>query len=304
MGRSRLATLGSALVAAITLTAVLAPSAAAAPSASSARPAARHAAPAYYLSLGDSLAFGYSDVKAVAFATPDTPTFLNMADFSGYTEILAAQLGVDAVNYSCPDETTSTMINGGCAGMTEAQAIAAAAGVALSPSEFQHTPYSGTQLQAATAFLSHYRWRQRGVITVSIGADDVLPVAAACLAVGDLTCSALQAALTTMRENLDTILGTLRRAAPLASIVVLAPYNPYGFAAPASNLLAAEIDLTIAAVALVHFDRVADAFTPINITYAAQHCTYVYFGCNGSTDIHPTDAGYALLAQVFDKALQ
>jgi len=296
MRRSRFAIVGSALVAAITLTAIAAPSAAATPAV---QPTVGMAKPAYYLSLGDSLAFGYSDVNALAFAAT-APSF-DVTTFSGYTQALATSLGVQATNFSCPEETTTTMIHGQCQGMIDAQQVAAAAGIPLPASDFQHTPYTGPQLAAATAFLSHYRWWQRGIVTVSIGSDDVLPVAGACL--GSVSCPALGPALKAMRTNLSTILTSLRRAAPLATIVVLAPYNPFGFAYPVSNVLALEVDLSIAGVALAHLDPVADAFTPINVTDADQHCTYVYYGCHGSADIHPTDAGYAVIAQAFRTVL-
>jgi hypothetical protein len=111
-----------------------------------------------------------------------------------------------------------------------------------------------------------------------------------------------------MRDNLSTILATLHRAAPFATVVVLAPYNPYGFADPISNLLAVQLDLSIAAVSVLHLDPVADGFTPINIALASEHCSLIYYGCSQydmlATDIHPTEAGYAVLAQAFEKALR
>jgi lysophospholipase L1-like esterase len=285
MRRSRFATIGSTLVAAIALTAFAAQPAAASPVN---RPASGTARPAYYLSLGDSLAFGYSDANLAAWlAAGGSP--MNVHDyFHGYTDDLAGWLGATAVNLSCPEETTSTML--GIGGVCPA----ASAG-------YGTWPYSGSQLSAATRFLKHYHWWQRGIITLSIGSDDVLPIAHACL--GSLSCPALNSALKTMRSNLSTILNSLRRAAPLATIVVLAPYNPFGFDYPVSNVLAVEVDLSIAGVALAHLDPVANAFTPINVTDAGQHCSYVYFGCSGSTDIHPTVAGYALIAQAFQKVL-
>lgn len=283
MRRSRIAAIGSALVGVLAVAVIAAPSAAAAPAAPA---STRVATPAYYLSLGDSLAFGFSEFKFSEFLQSGNPGV-----FIGYTDDLADRLGVPAVNLSCPGESTSTMlgIGGTCP--------AASAG-------YGTWPYSGSQLSAATTFLSRYRWRH-GIITLSIGSDDVLPIAGGCL--GSLTCPALQPALTTLRSNLSTILVSLRRAAPFATIVVLVPYNPFGFEYPTSNILALEVDLTIAGVSLVHLDPVANAFTPINVTDAANHCDYVYFGCTQyglfAGDVHPTDAGYSLIAQAFEKVL-
>jgi hypothetical protein len=294
MARSRIAAVASAVVALLGLTAILAPSAAATPAAPAAvavRPSAAAATPAYYLSLGDSLAFGYSHAHLQAWLAAGEPANFRPF-FQGYTDDLAGWLGVPAANLSCPGETTATMLG------TAGTCPAASAG-------FGTWPYSGSQISAATAYLRDHRW-QRGIITLSIGSDDMLPVAQRCL--GSATCPALSPALKTMRGNLSTILNSLRRAAPFATIVVLAPYNPFGFDYPVSNILALEIDLTIAGVALVHLDPVADALTPINVTNAGQHCRYVYFGCAqygaDATDIHPTDAGYSLIADAFEKVLR
>ena len=288
MGKSRLAAIAAALVATLTVTVIAAPSAAGAPATPTSAGTIR---PAYYLSLGDSLAFGYSDANLGAWLAAGSPMDFRPQYFHGYTDDLANALGVPAVNLSCPGESTATML--GIAGTCPA----ASAG-------YGTWPYTGSQMSAASAFLHQYRWR-RGIITLSIGSDDVLPLAGACL--GSPTCPRLQPALNTVRSNLSTILNSLRRAAPFATIVVLAPYNPFGFAFPISNVLALEVDLTIAGVALVHLDRVADAFTPINVTAAAQHCSYVYFGCtqygSNSGDVHPTTAGYSLISQAFEKVL-
>ncbi len=285
---SRWAGLCGAMVAALMV--VAAPAAGAAPLVQSPR-----SGPAYYLSLGDSLAFGYSQAKFDDFTDSTSPGYLDLADFTGYTDDLAGYLHTEATNYSCPAETTTTMINGGCKWTVEGTAMGA------TTEQLLHDPYAGSQLRAATDLLSHHRW-QRGVITVSIGSTDMLPVAEQCLS--NPACPGLAAALKTMRSNLSTILTKLRRAAPFATIVVLAPYNPFGFAYPLSNIAAVAFDLNVAAVALLHFDRTADAFGPINVRGAGDHCALVYYGCSGSTDIHPTDAGYALIARAFEKVLR
>lgn len=278
MRMSRLVGLGATITAIlVTVTTPVADAATAAPE------PVGSTAPAYYLSLGDSLGFGYSDAKLAAFGTNG-----QLSDFVGYTDDLAAYLGVAATNLSCPGETSSTMINGGCPWTL--------AGAPL------HSSYRGAQLAAATTFLVQHRL-QRGFITVSIGSNDVLPVAQECLT--DPTCSALTPVLTTMRGNLSTTLNFLRRAAPLATIAVLAPYNPFGFAYPQSNIAAGEFDLSIAGVTVLHLDRVADAFVPINLRYQPSGCSPLLYFCLGtSSDVHPTDAGYAVIAQSFEKVLR
>lgn len=275
MRTSRFVALATAVAGALITTLLAVPAAGAAPGRAS-----YHAQPAYYLSLGDSLAFGYSDANYAKFLVDGDP-----ADFHGYTEDLSAGWGIPAVTLSCPGETTTSMISTPCS-------LPAA---------------SAPQLTAAVGYLTSHRLTfRRGIITLSIGSDDVLPIAKLCAT--DLQCPALQPALKTLRGNLSTILSTLRRAAPFATIVVLAPYNPYGFANPISNLLAIQVDLSIAAVSVLHLDPVADGFTPINITLVGEHCALIYYGCAQygtlADDIHPTEAGYAVLAEAFEKVLR
>src|SRR5215472_15950478 len=96
----------------------------------------------YYLSLGDSLAYGFQSFK---FAEGLPPSAYN----TGYTDVFAARLqqirpGIITVNYGCPGESTESFIStnppsDGC--------IWTRAGHQL------HDSYSGSQLQAALTFL-------------------------------------------------------------------------------------------------------------------------------------------------------
>lgn len=226
---------------------------------------------AYYLSLGDSLGFGYQ---------PGT------LDFShGYTDDLAADLrrirpGIKTVNYSCPGETADTMIHGGCA------------------FPVTHDAYDGAQLAAALDFL-HAHAGQVSPITVSIGANDALPVVESCLSGGGCDTATMTDAL---RSDLGQILGALRAAAPDAEILLLKPYNPFAAKYPKSNDLVARLDDVLVAAAKTEHVRIVDGFTPINVDPPAGQdvCSLTHFCSAG--DIHPTDAGYRILAQAFWKA--
>jgi lysophospholipase L1-like esterase len=235
-------------------------------------------APAYYLSLGDSLGYGYQAVK-VATAT-------GAASFNtGYTDDLSKLLALTGhrrttVNYACPGETSSTFISGGCPWTFGGGPL--------------HDPYSGSQLDAARSFLQNHQG-QVPLITLSIGANDVL---------GDLTsCQAsvsgcpLLGHLATLHANLDLVLTQLRGLAPTARIVVLSLYNPFAKAVPSSAALALAVDATIDATALSHGVRVADAYVPFNIVPWPGLCKLTYYCSNG--DIHPTDLGYSEIAAAF-----
>lgn len=305
--RNRLVTMATAFVALITAATVLVPpAAAAAPSPATAVAGNMATAPVraaaqsvsggrYYLSLGDSLAFGYSDVKLGEFEQSG-----DLSVFTGYTDDLAHTLqsrypGLQTVNLSCPGETSTTMIAGGCPWTEPRPGLPAGAPL--------HRPYSGDQLDAATGFLRSHRG-QVALVTVSIGSNDILPVARDCMATVP-SCPALGPTLRTMRANVARILWKLRLTSPRTQVVVLAPYNPFGFAFPATNILAVPFDLSLAAVALLSGDRVADAFTPINGRYQPSGCSPLVYFCPGlSTDVHPTDAGYAVITTAFEKALR
>ena len=253
------------------------PAAAAVPGAAAVLGAAA-GAPAYYLSLGDSLGYGYQAAK-VATAT-------GAASFNtGYTDDLARLLALTGnrrtvVNYSCPGETSSTFIAGGCAWTLGGGPL--------------HDPYPGSQLSAARSFLQIHPG-QVSLITLSIGANDVLSDLTACQT--SLSSCPLTAHLAALHSNLDSILTQLRSLAPTAKIVVLSLYNPFAKAVPSSSALTLAVDATIDASALAHTARVADAYVPFNVLPWPGLCKLTYYCSTG--DIHPTDLGYSEIGAAF-----
>lgn len=245
-----------------------------------AQAASRPSPPSYYLSLGDSLGYGFQQAKL-----PNASVLGAGAFTTGYTDDLAATLkrsgrDLTVVNYSCAAETSTTMISGGCA--------ATALGLPL------HDPYAGPQLAAAVAFLKAHPGKVP-LVTLSIGADDVTAGYPACLATS--TCPPLAPELATLRSNLATILDALHRASPTSKVVVLSIYNPFGVLAPSSNATAVAVDATIALTALTHHARVADSFVAFNVLPKPGLCALTSFCATG--DIHPTDKGYATIASAF-----
>jgi hypothetical protein len=100
----------------------------------------------YYLSLGDSFGFGLQLNRF--FAMLDAGTYTPDAFNTGYTDDLAAMIrarlrpDLQVVNYSCPATATGAMLSAdGC--------FFQQIGLAL------HDEFSGSQLDAATAFLRH-----------------------------------------------------------------------------------------------------------------------------------------------------
>ncbi len=117
--------------------------------------------PKYYLSLGDSYSVGYQPVPAP-----------NGAATTGYTGYVATKLKLTLVNYGCGGATTLSLLtfNGVC-GAPDSYGPPAATDAGTIPA-------GDTQIQAAEAFIAAHPG-QIGLITISIGGNDVTPCAAA-----------------------------------------------------------------------------------------------------------------------------
>src|SRR4051812_42420351 len=95
----------------------------------------------YYLSLGDSLAYGFQPGKAKRGLPPS-------GFHTGYTDVLAARLRainpkLEVVNYGCPGESTVTFTRGRCEWLAEGKKL--------------HDGFRTTQMKAALAFLGTHR---------------------------------------------------------------------------------------------------------------------------------------------------
>jgi lysophospholipase L1-like esterase len=237
----------------------------------------------YYVALGDSLAAGFQ---------PTTGD--NKSDgYVGYVEatVQATYPKTRLVNLACSGETTTTMIEGGlCSYKT------------------------GSQLGDALQFIHAHRNHLR-LVTIDIGANDVQRCVRADGSI-DFTC--LSAGLAALNANLPTIFDRLRAAAPNVQIVVLNYYDPFLAAwltgpdgqelARLSVALTSTVNGIIAAAATAAGDTMADVFTAfqttnftlITVPGLGTVPTNVAIICQLTwmcvlQDIHPNDAGYALI---------
>lgn len=242
------------------------------------------AAPAttsYYLSLGDSLAFGYQpDLVAAGDANP--------ADYVGYAEDVAAMRPhLSLVNFGCPGETTGTMLAGGC------------------PWPYPlHSSYgtATSQAGAAEAFLATHPG-EVSLISVDIGSNDLLGLVDSCSATPDPSqCigAGVPATLTTLATNYATLLAHLRALAPTAHLVLFTYYNPLALVMPGSDQFAAAASSVVDGLASAFHASVADAFAAINLSPGSPAeraflCTRTWM-CTTYANIHPTDLGYRALA--------
>jgi lysophospholipase L1-like esterase len=157
----------------------------------------------YYVSLGDSYAVGYQPVPGGATA--------------GYTGYVATKLKMTLVNFGCGGATTASILD-----------TTVVCGVGYGPpaaTDAGTVPPGESQAQAAEAFITAHSG-QIGLITVSIGGNDVTPCAAA--APGNpvngqtdpIAC--VGAGVATIKTNVTTLVDGLSAAAgPSVPIVGL-----------------------------------------------------------------------------------
>jgi hypothetical protein len=258
---------------------------------STGRPPAVHASNPqsqhYYMALGASYAFGFQ--KAKFLEEYQTSTYSAASFDTGYVDDFAAMLAAGhsrlaTVNFACPGETSDTFISGGCAFHLS--------GLAL----HNDYPLSTPQLSVALAFLNGHP-HQVHVITISL--TDLSGNALSQLFFN--TCgqnpacvlSAFPAYLAHEQANVDQILSALHSASPSSQILVLQEFNPYMLQLPASIPLFNQMNAMLANEATAYGAVLADGVSPVT---ASNICSLT-FSCTAPLyDIHPTDAGYLVLA--------
>jgi lysophospholipase L1-like esterase len=259
--------------------------------------AAAKRTPTYYVSLGDSYAVGYQPTKG---ATP------------GYATYVAKHTGL-------------TLANFGCAGATTTSLLASVGCPVVLPHTAGGMPYpTTTQLAAATAFIAAHKGHI-GLITVSIGGNDVVPCARAS---NPITC--VTTAVTTIKTNVTSIASQLRAAAGAKVPIIgstypdvilgiyVYPTNPGSTGAinlanlsivafkslinPAlsksyATSLGAFVDVTKATGAYTSLKRMVHTRAYGTIPFpVASVCTFTWFCAKG--DIHPMNQGYTLIGKL------
>lgn len=239
---------------------------------------------AYYLALGDSLAFGYQP---------------NWDWIHGYTNDFFGDLQKQGVqhydNLACADENSSSMINGGC------------------PYSLLHKYiYTGPQLQAAVNYL-HAHAGQVSPVTLDIGANDLIPD----LDTTKCTISPRwQQDLTTVDNNLkNVILPQLVAALTVngqmtGDLLLLNYYDPFQSMCPNTipyiqtfnqDLAAASGHATLVDIysAFDHSSTGDHSSAGTVAAPASNLCTYTWV-CGKDKNIHPNQSGYALMASTIE----
>jgi lysophospholipase L1-like esterase len=236
---------------------------------------------AYYLALGDSIAYGIQPAKVTAGLPPS-------GFRTGYVDVFAARLRalapkIRVVNYGCPGESTKTFLNGGCPWLAEGRRL--------------HDVFKGTQLGAALAFLRAHPG-QVSPITLTLWGNDLFDFVPACN--GDLVCtrSRARAGLARFASRLTSIVGQLRAAAPRAEIILTGAWNFDVEHLARTDPLFRSVDAAIARAAAgkARVAKMFPVFNPVG-KEKARICALTFICSDG--DPHPTDAGYRAMAAAF-----
>jgi lysophospholipase L1-like esterase len=251
----------------------------------------------YYVSVGDSYSVGYQP---------------ELGATSGYTGYVAKKTHLTLVNFGCGGATTTSIVSAvGCP-----DNLPNTAGAVLYPTT--------TQAAAAEAFLAAHRGHV-GLITVSIGGNDVTSCA---VTASPITC--VGAAVAGIAQNVSSLAAGLRATAgpnvPLIGLtypdVILGDYvYPSLPATPARIALAQESVVAFKSLinpalvkayaagqgVLVDVTAASGAYTPLTSTVSlkpygqlpaavAKVCTLTWFCTQGN--IHATTKGYTFIGQL------
>jgi lysophospholipase L1-like esterase len=245
----------------------------------------------WYLSLGDSLAFGFQQRRFTQLLRAGD---YRPAAFPGFTRPVARSLAlrdhhpVRTVNYGCPGETTATFAAGGC------------------PFRFVgarlHDPYPGAQLAAATTFLDRHRGAV-ALVTLAIGANDLSGLRRQCGVEAACYRRGVGAVARAAGGRLGDATRRLVAAAGPAPVVVVLPYDPLAVDAPATVPVLAAYNRRLAAAARAAGATVVDALPDVNGHGAKRVCALTLY-CGPDRDTHPSDLGYAELARLVIAAVR
>jgi lysophospholipase L1-like esterase len=242
-----------------------------------------------YLALGDSVSFGFITQAGFEYVNPD--------NFIGFPTYVGQAIKLKTSNAACPGETTASFLS------STAPDDGCRAYRAVVP---LHISYTSTQLEFAVAFLkSHPETR---LVTVGLGADDLLLLRNACLGVPACIGAGLQQVLAEVAANLQEILSDLR-ATGFKGIVVVVNYYSVDYSDPIETGFTAALNQALAASSAQTGTVVADVFTAFQAAAgpAGGHtCNAGLLNASPQNqftcDIHPSQSGQALIARTVAQA--
>jgi len=241
-----------------------------------------------YLALGDSVAFGY--IRDAGFA------YVNAENFVGYPDYVAAALSLSENSAACPGEATTGFISptgadNGCRPFRASYPL--------------HVTYTSTQLAFATDFLNANPTTR--LVTIGIGANDVLLLQKTCGTNTDCFRDGLPGQLATIANNVQTILAALR-AAGFKGVLMVVTYYSLDYSDPAHTAVIEQLNQALTGHAAANGAVVADVFEAFK---AAATSSAGGKTCNAgllnvdpanqsACDAHPSQSGQKLIARTIE----
>ncbi len=242
-----------------------------------------------YLALGDSVSFGFITQAGFEYVDPD--------NFIGFPTYVGQTARLNTTNAACPGETSGSFRSAavpddGCRTYRGAVPL--------------HVSYASTQLDFAVSFLkSHPDTR---LVTVGLGANDILLLRSLCL--NDPTCIAagLPGVLGGIIANLQLTINDLA-AAGFRGIIVVVNYYSLDYSDPNETAITAALNQALATAAAPTGTVVADVFTAFQTVAGAAGGHTCNVGLLNASpldqftcDVHPSQSGQMLIARTVAQA--
>jgi lysophospholipase L1-like esterase len=247
---------------------------------------------AEYLALGDSVAFGY--IRDAG------PAYVNADNFVGYPDYVAGTLGLTETSAACPGEATTGFISltgadNGCRPFRASYPL--------------HVAYTSTQLAFATEFLAAHPTTR--LVTIALGANDVLLFQKACGTGPDCFHDGFARQLSTISSNMHAILSGLR-AAGFTGVLMVVTYYALDYTDDAATEVTAQLNQALTAPAAANNAVVADAFTAFkeaaSTAAGGKTCSAGLLNVDPkdptqtTCDAHPSQSGAKLIARTVENA--
>ncbi len=243
-----------------------------------------------YVALGDSVAFGYQEPGVVP-----APNYHSARTFPGYPEQVATALHLRVANFSCPGETSASLIN--------ASAPSNGCENAYRKAFPLHIRYTGSQLPAAVTYLRAHPGVR--LVTLMIGANDLFRCQGAA---SGCTSARLQTTLDSISANVRRILSAVRGRAGYLGQIVIVRYFSLNYGVPLLSGFSRALNRAQERAARPFHVRIADGygeFAAGSRRFEANPCLaglLTQLGSYGKCGVHPTFAGQALLAKAVTAA--
>ncbi|HUI82622.1 MAG TPA: GDSL-type esterase/lipase family protein [Candidatus Binatia bacterium] len=251
-----------------------------------------------YLALGDSVVFGFIDQAGYEYFYP--------TNFVGYPDWTSLTLGLNTSNASCPGETTgsflsSTAPDNGCHAYRR-----------QFPLHVVYSSFLSPQISFATGFLR--RHSDTALVTIMLGANDLFLLEQQCN--DDPTCieQGLPQVLAMAEANMQASLAALRATGYTGAIVVVNYYS-LDYSNQFVTQVTMALNQAITAPAPAFGAVVADVFSAFqaaasNPFAGGNTCAAGLLNASNpptsppSCDVHPSQSGHKLIAQVVAAAGQ